>query len=167
MNTWRNITVEVCAPTRLIVGKKCAEYNYLGVVVQRNDKVNCSKCPNVYNSSQSYRYPECYQPVTTPDPLTEPRVTTSSFLSHNDETTTIRTISPKSSVTQGGGTTENQPNNGDVRIIILSSIAGGLLIIVIILIVLFFRYKKCIEKNRNILDKDKEEELKKLSTSSC
>lgn len=54
--------------------------------------------------------------TATPDPLpvTEPEVT-SSFLSHNDETTTIRTISPKSSVTQGGGTTENQPNNGDVR----------------------------------------------------
>ncbi|XP_078333618.1 uncharacterized protein LOC144625639 [Crassostrea virginica] len=163
MNTWRNETVEVCAQTRLIVGKKCAEYNYLGILVQRNEKVNCRKCPNVYNSSQSYHYLECYQYVTaTPDPLpvTEPEVTTSSFLSHNDETTTIRTSSPNSSVTQGGGTTENQPDNVDMRIIIPLSIAGGMLLVTPLILIVLVRYKKRNDKCKNI--RYEEEELEKL-----
>ena len=84
MNTWRNETVEVCAPRSQIVGNyekydyqmnmysqwyfvmyktsytfhignNCPEYNFLGTRIQRNEKVNCSKCPAVYNSTESYR----------------------------------------------------------------------------------------------------------------
>ena len=52
--------------------------------------------------------------TTTPDPLTEPEVTSRHF-SYNDGATTQRNIPPISSVTKGGSKTENQPNNGEVR----------------------------------------------------
>ena len=35
-------------------GKNCAEYNFLGNRVQRNEKVHCRQCPDVYNSTDSY-----------------------------------------------------------------------------------------------------------------
>ena len=57
---------------------------------------------------------ECYQRIKPPDPFTEPEVTTSRLLSHNAETTTISTVPPTSSVTQGGNTTKNQHTNGYV-----------------------------------------------------
>ena len=36
-------------------GKSCAEYNFRGYKVQRNYKVNCTECPDVYKSTESYR----------------------------------------------------------------------------------------------------------------
>nr|XP_022286720.1 uncharacterized protein LOC111099646 isoform X2 [Crassostrea virginica] len=157
MNTWRNVTLEVCAPSRKIVGNVCAEFSFLGLIIQRNSIVRCMECPVVYNSTESYRYPECYQHVRPSDPLTEPEVTTSV------KTTTIRNVAPTSSVTKGGSTTENQHSTDEMRIIISSSVAGGLLIIIALTLTVFSRYKKRIDKNKNI--HDKEEEVKWLSPS--
>nr|XP_022296033.1 uncharacterized protein LOC111105870 [Crassostrea virginica] len=143
MNTWRNLTVEVCAPSRNIVGGSCAEYSFIGHIIQRNSKVDCMECPIVYNSTESYRYPECYQHVRPSDPLTEPEVTTSV------ETTTIRNVAPTSSVTKGGSTTENQHSSGEIKIIIPICMAGGMLLIIFIILIALCRYKKRIDKNRN------------------
>ncbi|XP_078334684.1 uncharacterized protein LOC144625907 isoform X2 [Crassostrea virginica] len=60
MNTWRNETVEVCAPQRNIVARKCAEYNFGGFRIQRNGNVKCSSCPMTYASTKSFQYQECY-----------------------------------------------------------------------------------------------------------
>lgn len=63
INAWMNATVEVCAPSRLIVGKVCAEFNFGGDTIQRNSKAHCKKCPDAYSSSNAFRYPECYEYV--------------------------------------------------------------------------------------------------------
>ncbi|XP_022291349.2 uncharacterized protein LOC111102776 [Crassostrea virginica] len=85
MNTWQNQTIEVCAPMQLILGKNCAEYNFLGAKVQRNSKVKCTKCPSVYSSTEAFRYQECYNHAIT---ITKSEVTTYSFA----ETTTKKNI---------------------------------------------------------------------------
>lgn len=64
INVWINETIEVCAPRQLIVGKVCAEYNFGGERIQRNENAECSKCPSVYFSNDSLYYPECYEYVT-------------------------------------------------------------------------------------------------------
>ena len=59
--------------------------------------------------------PECSQHVRPADPLTEPGVTTSSFLSsHNDDTTTQRNVPPISAVSKDESTTQNQHTNVEV-----------------------------------------------------
>ena len=68
--------------------------------------------------------PECSQHVRPADPLTEPGVTTSSFLSSlNDDTTTQKNVSPTSAVSKGECTTRNQHTYGGViNMYVLTSI---------------------------------------------
>nr|XP_022289014.1 uncharacterized protein LOC111101049 [Crassostrea virginica]XP_022289015.1 uncharacterized protein LOC111101049 [Crassostrea virginica]XP_022289016.1 uncharacterized protein LOC111101049 [Crassostrea virginica]XP_022289017.1 uncharacterized protein LOC111101049 [Crassostrea virginica] len=73
MNTWRNETVEVCAPQYSIIGGNCAEYNFGGFRIQRNGNVKCTGCPMTYSSTESYKFQECYN--------------TSQFASENSPTT--------------------------------------------------------------------------------
>lgn len=63
INAWMNATVEVCAPSKVIVGNVCTEFNFGGDTIQRNSKALCKKCPEVYTSSNAFRYPECYEYV--------------------------------------------------------------------------------------------------------
>ncbi|XP_078319143.1 uncharacterized protein LOC144620906, partial [Crassostrea virginica] len=63
VNSWLNETIEVCAPVRIIVGKTCAEYNSGGKTIQRNLKVDCKECPDVYSSVKSFLYQKCYKHV--------------------------------------------------------------------------------------------------------
>lgn len=55
--------IEVCAPVKAIHGKKCAEYNHGGMIIQEG-LFNCSNhsvpCPAVYKSSEAYQYQECF-----------------------------------------------------------------------------------------------------------
>nr|XP_022286430.1 uncharacterized protein LOC111099438 isoform X2 [Crassostrea virginica] len=60
INEWTTEMIEVCAPTKVIVGKVCAEYNSGGMMIQRNSNAKCKECPSVYSSPNSYLYPECY-----------------------------------------------------------------------------------------------------------
>ncbi|XP_052691826.1 uncharacterized protein LOC128169800 isoform X1 [Crassostrea angulata] len=63
INAWMNETIEVCAPKVVIVGMVCAEFNFGGNRIQRNDNATCQKCPTAYNSSVAFKYPECYEYV--------------------------------------------------------------------------------------------------------
>lgn len=63
INAWMNETVEVCAPSRQIVGKACAEFSFGGNRIQRNQKATCHQCPQTYKSSDAFKYPECYEYV--------------------------------------------------------------------------------------------------------
>nr|XP_022289288.1 uncharacterized protein LOC111101202 [Crassostrea virginica] len=90
MNTWRNETIEVCAPGLQIVGKKCAEFNFGGSRIQRNGNMNCSKCPTSYASINSFQYRECYNhKESVPQPILTPEDTTQSapFVKSTQETT--------------------------------------------------------------------------------
>lgn len=66
-NGLSNGLVEVCAPLRLILGN-CAEFNIAGGVLQDQESVPCiPKCASYYNSSDAYKYPDCYKlPGHTP-----------------------------------------------------------------------------------------------------
>lgn len=39
----------------LISGNVCAEFNFGGDIIQRNSKANCTKCPDVYTSSDAFK----------------------------------------------------------------------------------------------------------------
>lgn len=67
INGYRNVTLEVCAPSRIIFGH-CVEFNVPGGVIQDQRSAPCKepfpRCPNMYNSSEAYKYPDCYLLVT-------------------------------------------------------------------------------------------------------
>eukprot|EP00105_Crassostrea_gigas_P038609 XP_019922757.1 PREDICTED: uncharacterized protein LOC105328143 [Crassostrea gigas] len=64
LNSYRNETLEVCAPSRIIFGH-CVEFNLQGGVIQDQYASPCNdtfpKCDKYYNSSTAYKYPDCYQ----------------------------------------------------------------------------------------------------------
>lgn len=65
INAFRNLTLEVCAYGQTIVFGLCTEYNIGGNIVHGNFKSKCNHfsknpCPNVYRSTEAYKYPECY-----------------------------------------------------------------------------------------------------------
>lgn len=66
INGYRNETLEVCAPTRIIFGY-CVEFNVPGGVIQDQLSTPCNnifpKCDGIYNSVTAYKYPDCYQLV--------------------------------------------------------------------------------------------------------
>ncbi|XP_034327359.2 uncharacterized protein [Magallana gigas] len=82
INGFRNELVEVCAPSRIIFGH-CTEFNVHGGVIQDQMSTPCNdafpKCDLIYNSSDAYKYPDCYMLVTNDEVLlTIPKYTTTS-----------------------------------------------------------------------------------------
>lgn len=67
LNGYRNETLEVCAPSRIIFGH-CVEFNLQGGVIQDQYSSPCNdafpKCDKYYSSSNAYKYPDCYQLVS-------------------------------------------------------------------------------------------------------
>lgn len=88
INAWENGTVEICAPSQLIIGKVCAEFNFGGNRIQRNDNTQCQKCPKVYNSSDAFRYPECYDHVKNTETIKKSQSTKHSLDVSSDSYTT-------------------------------------------------------------------------------
>nr|XP_034322577.1 uncharacterized protein LOC117688566 [Crassostrea gigas] len=66
INSYRNETLEVCAPSRIVFGH-CVEFNLLGGVIQDQWSSPCNdtfpKCGHAYNSTAAYEYPDCYKLV--------------------------------------------------------------------------------------------------------
>lgn len=66
INGFKNEMVEVCAPSRVIFGH-CVEFNVHGGVIQDQMSTPCNntfpKCDSIYNSSDAYKYPDCYKLV--------------------------------------------------------------------------------------------------------
>nr|XP_022291362.1 uncharacterized protein LOC111102786 isoform X2 [Crassostrea virginica] len=52
--------LEVCAPPVNIHGRSCTEFNTLGNVIQESFIRCWEACPNVYNSTEAYKYQTCY-----------------------------------------------------------------------------------------------------------
>lgn len=67
INGYRNETLEVCAPSRIIFGR-CVEFNVGGGVIQDQISAPCSdpfpKCDAIYDSWTAYKFPDCYQLVS-------------------------------------------------------------------------------------------------------
>lgn len=70
INGYRNVTVEVCAPSRIIFGH-CVEFNDGGGVIQDQRFAKCNdtfpKCESIYSSVDAYKYPDCYKLVSLRD----------------------------------------------------------------------------------------------------
>lgn len=70
INGYRNVTLEVCAPTRIIFGH-CVEFNVGGGVIQDQLSASCNehypKCDAYYLSSNAYKYSDCYNLVVKRD----------------------------------------------------------------------------------------------------
>ncbi|XP_056000518.1 uncharacterized protein LOC125656024 isoform X2 [Ostrea edulis] len=60
LNEWLNGTVEVCATSIYIQSRKCAMFIAELQSIRVSYSTNCKTCPIVYNSSEIYKYPECY-----------------------------------------------------------------------------------------------------------
>lgn len=53
--------IELCAPEVEIIGRRCTEFTTGGKFLQEHLESRCATCPFKYNSSESYKYEECYQ----------------------------------------------------------------------------------------------------------
>lgn len=142
INAWMNATVEVCAPSKFIVGRVCTEFSFGGNTIQRNENAKCQQCPSSYKSSASFRYPECYEYVKrSKETLSNktPKTTEASIL-----TTYFQSSSSSPSLT----TTSNysgdvQEENGSSHTKSKISIAIGVSVptaaLIVLLIFLVFR----------------------------
>ncbi|XP_056015198.1 uncharacterized protein LOC125673023 isoform X2 [Ostrea edulis] len=93
LSVFLNETWEVCSPWRYLLGY-CIEYNELGNRIQDNYMRDCSAmnppCPSRYNSTEAYRYQECYQTVKpSPDIYKMTPSSTHTTMEHHLDSCTI------------------------------------------------------------------------------
>lgn len=66
LNTYGTELIEICAVFKYIYGRKCAEFDRKGSIIQEN-VYNCSdssvSCPYIYKSTNAYKYQSCYDGV--------------------------------------------------------------------------------------------------------
>lgn len=66
-NRLLNTLVEVCAPTKVIVGRHCPYYDMQRNIIEPNFNQPCNShlepCAEVYSSSVVYKYQECYKEI--------------------------------------------------------------------------------------------------------
>lgn len=65
INTFVNVTLEVCAYGKEILLGHCTEYSQSGNRIQESFRTNCRRftqnpCPIGYHSTEAYKYPGCY-----------------------------------------------------------------------------------------------------------
>lgn len=92
INGFRNETLEVCAPSRIIFGH-CVEFNLLGGVIQDQMSSPCNsifpKCDAIFRSTDAYKYPDCFDLVakcTTTVDTTERIVLTTTTITDKSRT---------------------------------------------------------------------------------
>lgn len=61
--------VEVCAPTKVIVGQHCPYYDTDRNIIEPNFNQRCNSdaCPIVYSSNEAYKYKSCYDEIKKMD----------------------------------------------------------------------------------------------------
>lgn len=132
INGYRNVTLEVCAPTRIIFGH-CVEFNVPGGVIQDQRSAPCKepfpRCANIYNSWEAYKYPDCYMLVT---------------MSKKPEHMT--TIFP--TTTSSKTTTEESFSAGTIMGIVTAAVVLVLLLVIFVAVVLLCKRKQRGTKNK-------------------
>ncbi|XP_062567888.1 uncharacterized protein LOC134230125 isoform X2 [Saccostrea cucullata] len=73
-NEFLNATFEVCMPATYILGRRCAEYNVHGRVIQPSLENHCETCPVRYISTDIYKYPSCYDIVSSPKEVSTDKI---------------------------------------------------------------------------------------------
>lgn len=139
INAYRNRLVEVCAPTRLIF-KRCVEFNVGGGVIQDQRSAPCNKtfpkCDGIYNSSDAYKYPDCYKLVCMGDMISP---------------TAVSKINTTVNVTVTTISTEDEPNSAlSVKTGIAAVFVTVVLLIFIGALVAVFRCRRLWERKQNV-----------------
>lgn len=140
INGYRNITVEVCAPLRIIFGH-CVEFNVGGGVIQDQRSAKCDdtfpKCDNIYNSFEAYKYPDCYKLVSLRDTVYS--TTTSS---RTNTVATAAAASTKETTTYESDSTKN--------IAIIAAVVSVTTIILIVAIILVLWKRRCKKRRQRL-----------------
>lgn len=143
INGLRNKLVEVCAPERIIFGH-CVEFNFRGGVIQDQISAPCNKkfpkCDIIYNSTDAYKYYDCYMLVSKDKAIWLTTKSTSAKL------TTLRTTTDESLFSQ--------------TLITITAILTC--VVIVCLTVSLLIYKKTRMRNGMKLDESKEAMLEEI-----
>ncbi|XP_052710295.1 uncharacterized protein LOC128184751 isoform X1 [Crassostrea angulata] len=139
INGYRNQTLEVCAPLRIIFGH-CVEFNVGGGVIQDQRSAKCNdtfpKCESIYNSVDAYKYPDCYKLVSLSDTLYS--TTTSS----TNTVATAAAASTKETTTYESDSAKN--------IAIIAAVVSVTTIILIVAIILVLWKRRCKKRRQRV-----------------
>lgn len=88
LDTYGTELIEICAVYKFIYGRKCAEFDRKGSIVQEN-VYNCNNsrvsCPDVYKSTDAYKYQTCYDGVEQRKEIPKTTESTNSNFESPDE----------------------------------------------------------------------------------
>lgn len=139
INGYRNQTLEVCAPLRIIFGH-CVEFNVGGGVIQDQRSAKCNdtfpKCESIYNSVDAYKYPDCYKLVSLRDTVY------STTTSRTNTVATAAAASTKETTTYESDSTKN--------IAIIAAVVSVTTIILIVAIILVLWKRRCKKRRQRV-----------------
>lgn len=145
INGFRNQTLEVCAPRRIIFGH-CTEYNVAGGVIQRQATAKCNstfpKCANSYYSTEAYKFPDCYELV---------------YIKQDSKTMTVQT--EESTTTSRPD--ETKKNNPFMYVVIVAVVV--ICVLVFIIVILCKRHRRSTlndEECHGLLEKKQDTSIK-------
>lgn len=140
INGYRNVTLEVCAPTRIIFGH-CVEFNVPGGVIQDQRSASCKapfpKCDSIYNSTDAYKYPDCYKLLS----LSKTTYSTTTTTSRTNTVATAATASTKQ-------TTTYESDSAEIIGIIAAVVSVTLILLIVAIIVVYKR--RCKVKRQRV-----------------
>lgn len=140
INGYRNQTLEVCAPLRIIFGH-CVEFNVGGGVIQDQRSAKCDdtfpKCESIYNSVDAYKYPDCYKLVSLSDTVYSTTTT-----SRTNTVATAAAASTKETTTYESDSTKN--------IAIIAAVVSVTTIILIVAIILVLWKRRCKKRRQRV-----------------
>lgn len=138
INGYRNQTLEVCAPLRIIFGH-CVEFNVGGGVIQDQRSAKCDdtfpKCDNIYNSVDAYKYTDCYKLVSLGDTV---------YSTTTSRTNTVATAAAASTKQ----TTTYESDSAEI-IGMIAAVISVTLVLFIVGIVFLYR-RRCKEKRQRV-----------------
>lgn len=139
INGYRNVTLEVCAPSRIIFGH-CVEFNVGGGVIQDQRSAKCNdtfpKCESIYNSVDAYKYPDCYKLVSLRDTVY------STTTSRTNNVAIVAAASTKETTTYESDSAKN--------IAIIAAVVSVTTIILIVAIILVLWKRRCKTRRQRI-----------------
>lgn len=139
INGYSNVTVEVCAPSRIVFGH-CVEFNVGGGVIQDQRSAKCDdtfpKCDNIYDSVDAYKYPDCYKLVSLGDTVY------STTTSRTNTVATAAAASTKKTTTYESDSAEN--------IGIIAAVVSVTTIILTVAIIVVVWKRRCKQRRQRV-----------------
>lgn len=137
-----NQLIEVCAYAQNIVLGHCTDYSISGNLIEPNQRTNCrtfteKPCPDVYRSTEAYKYPGCYGLTMKTTPVIYNSKSTS-----NQEITVTSTVST-STCNMSTNSSIDMPGNGEdttttVTVIVIAVVLAAVAISIVIAVVMIY-----------------------------